>query len=932
MQQTLVGRESEQAEIATLVQRARGGRPQPLLITGDAGSGKTTLLRHLLDECQRLGFQTLVIESDPIDAGVPYGSLRWSMGAGQPVTDGDSGDATIRERLSGLAAAISPSEPLPFAEQADQVRKATLELLEAWAFHRPVVIACDDLHAADVATAGLLTFLMRHVRHERVFIVATSRAEPELTPGIAADCARFHKDGRLDVMELGPFGDDELGALVEAQLGRPPGPCLLDLLRVRTDGVPFFAVEVLSALAASGGLVETDALVEVMETSAQLVPRRLTTAVLHRVFRIGPDARHVASAAAVIGELDPGRLVVVAALSGLSEARVRAAVDALIEHGVLTSDGERLRFGHAFVRDALYEDVGPALRRHWHDAIARRLDATRSADDDRVVIEIAGHLQRAGGGPEQFAFRGFREAGDLVRDLDPRAAAGWYRHALARLGPDDPAVPDTQLRLSRVLNLGGEYAEAGSIARAAFRAIPAGPARVDAAIVTAHTTAAFGDFARAGEILDAALAEPATRSVVLLLHRAQVHFWAVDLMDARRTLDEARHVGVAGHELTALAIDLQLSHSMGQFTRGAYLRAQLEQQLRQQPPGRQTVARVALAMVTAFNGEPEAAITLCEEAPPGGPMASWFHAVRALAESRRGDLAAAVRHAEIAKGAAGPGDIVLPGYAYALIVGHVERGDLSAARTAEQDLAATTFTPMPSILDCARARLLSVGGEHDAADAVLDRAERRSAEAEHLNVLALVLGQRVDALLMAGDQEGAQAACDRLQALPTDGATVSTTVLRLLAQARLGDPVAAGRAREFAVAHGCLLDAALALAALGVSGGDSSLLVDAYDELGRLGAATRQRAVASDLRRLGRRIPGRRSAATGLSPVERDVASWIAQGLTNREVAGRMSLSSKTVEAHLSRLYRKTGCRTRVELAIAVKDGRLDDNALRVES
>ena len=64
------------------------------------------------------------------------------------------------------------------------------------------------------------------------------------------------------------------------------------------------------------------------------------------------------------------------------------------------------------------------------------------------------------------------------------------------------------------------------------------------------------------------------------------------------------------------------------------------------------------------------------------------------------------------------------------------------------------------------------------------------------------------------------------------------------------------------------------------------------------------------------RIPIRRSAATGgLTPTEQRVAELVAAGHTNREVAQALFVSEKTVEANLTRIYRKLGVRSRVALA-----------------
>jgi len=61
-------------------------------------------------------------------------------------------------------------------------------------------------------------------------------------------------------------------------------------------------------------------------------------------------------------------------------------------------------------------------------------------------------------------------------------------------------------------------------------------------------------------------------------------------------------------------------------------------------------------------------------------------------------------------------------------------------------------------------------------------------------------------------------------------------------------------------------------------------------------------------------VPGRRSAAGVLTASELRVAELSGAGRTNRDVAGALFLSPKTVEANLARVYRKLGITTRAEL------------------
>ena len=91
-----------------------------------------------------------------------------------------------------------------------------------------------------------------------------------------------------------------------------------------------------------------------------------------------------------------------------------------------------------------------------------------------------------------------------------------------------------------------------------------------------------------------------------------------------------------------------------------------------------------------------------------------------------------------------------------------------------------------------------------------------------------------------------------------------------------------------------------------------------FDDLGAVGWA--------DLTHIALRATGERarrrdpSTLDDLTPQEATVARLVASGLTNRDVAARLFLSPKTIETHLAHVFRKTGVRTRTELANKLRD------------
>jgi DNA-binding CsgD family transcriptional regulator len=87
----------------------------------------------------------------------------------------------------------------------------------------------------------------------------------------------------------------------------------------------------------------------------------------------------------------------------------------------------------------------------------------------------------------------------------------------------------------------------------------------------------------------------------------------------------------------------------------------------------------------------------------------------------------------------------------------------------------------------------------------------------------------------------------------------------------------------------------------------------------RLGARPWGERARAELEATGERARLRKTPVPDeLTPQEIQLARIVAQGLSNREAAEHMFLSPKTVEAHLSTMYRKLGVRSRTELAARI--------------
>jgi DNA-binding CsgD family transcriptional regulator len=191
---------------------------------------------------------------------------------------------------------------------------------------------------------------------------------------------------------------------------------------------------------------------------------------------------------------------------------------------------------------------------------------------------------------------------------------------------------------------------------------------------------------------------------------------------------------------------------------------------------------------------------------------------------------------------------------------------------------------------------------------------------------APALALDAEALAFLGRVEEADALATRLdqrgRALGRTAARAAAARCRMLARAAGGDVEAAlSHGRRALVAHERVnepFERARTLLLLGTvhrRAGHKRLAREALAEaraiFEAIGAAGWAESASAEIRRIG----GRAAASEGLSEMERRIARLAAQGRTNREIAAEVVVSVKTVEANLTKVYRKLGVRSRTELA-----------------
>jgi len=372
-----IGRAVELRRLEALLERAEQGRPQMVLLAGDAGVGKTRLLLALADRAHRRGMRVLVGASVELgDIGLPY----------LPVVDAlrELADDPEEARLLADATMTAPGlgRLLPGIEPAGltgdgldqlQVLDAVRAVLVGLAERSPVVLVLEDLHWADRGTRDLVAFLARTLRSGRVALAVSYRSDElhrrhPLRP-LLAELVRLPAVERL---ELAPFSRAELAEYLEAIAGAPLPPEQVEGIYARSEGNPFYAEQLLAAGAG--------------DAQAEL-PATLAEVLLARVQELSEPAQQVLRVAAVAGRRVPHQLL--AGVAGQPEADLEQGLLESVGAGVLTTDAATgsYAFRHALLQEAVYGDLLPGEQVRLHGAYARLL----AADPGGAAAELAHH-------------------------------------------------------------------------------------------------------------------------------------------------------------------------------------------------------------------------------------------------------------------------------------------------------------------------------------------------------------------------------------------------------------------------------------------------------------------------------------------------------------------------------------------------------------
>jgi DNA-binding CsgD family transcriptional regulator len=907
----LVGRTAECARVDGLLADARAGRSGAIVLRGEAGIGKSALLRYALEQAD--GMTVLRATGVESECELPFAALADFF---RPAIDRLS--ALPEAQAAALAAALALAPPVGADRFA--VCAATVGLLAALAESGPVLGAVDEAHWLDASSLEALLFAARRLDAEGIALLFAARE---------GDVDALSRAG-IEELTLAGLSKEEGSALLARHLEREPAPDASARLVAATRGNPLALLEVPTLL--------TDAQLageEPIEGHLPVTPL-IERALLGRVAVLPEEVRW---ALVVAATSESGRLEeVVAATRSLSVDA--EALDRAEEAGLITVEQGRIEFRHPLLRSAIYQTTPGGRRQAVHEALAaaslaaglrpaaawhRAVAAPAPDAEVAAALEQAAREARARGGHAEAA-SAFERAARLTAGEDLRARR-------LREAADDARIGGRAERalelLEQALDCATEPLLQARIHHLRGAVLMWHGAPKEARELLAHQAEGVAEF------------DPA-RAARMLTDAAWASFLAADITRGRSTAERAcalvEGTGGVAEILAGAVLGLAFLLS-GEVERAAPLLGRYRESFGAEagfvrayqllrPSGH------VLTWVEQYDGAEEVLARMIDAARSRGALGTLPFLLAGLSdvEFRTGRWASGSAHAaEAVRIAEDTDDETMLAYALACLArleaaqGHVDcRAHVDRAIALGSRRIGAVVAYALSALG-----LVELGtGRNDDAVAVLEVLAEQ-VEARGLREPSVVqwAPDLVEACARSGRREQAERVLRRFE----EDAAKSERIWARAAAARCRGLLAGDRELDELFEEAFSWHAQTAtpfeLARTQLCFGERlrrvrrradarAPLRRALDTFERLGAKPWEERTRAELEATGETVQRRDPyGAEQLTPQELQVAAVVARGATNKEAGAALFLSPKTIEAHLGRIYRKLGLRSRTDLA-----------------
>ncbi|MEV4921532.1 BTAD domain-containing putative transcriptional regulator [Streptomyces roseoverticillatus] len=464
-QSPFTGRGEELERLTAGAASALAGQGHVAGVLGPAGVGKTRLLFELAPRLEAAGggrdgeglevIWSYCFRSEGVPPYWLWTQVLRQLSASRP----DAFQAATKPFCHLLAPLMpewssgpgsTPGNEADWGQARFLTHDAVCEVLLALAARSPLVLFLEDLHWADAPSLDLLRLLSTRCHGHPLVIVLTAREfEVESDATLRRMLSEILRGPRAETLRLDGLSRQAVADLVVAQAGPGVDAEVVEALHRRSEGNPYFVMQLLSLLGDARSLRSPDA-VEVLLTRVPTGVRE----VLHQRFAALPEpVLRVLRLCAVIGaEVDTDLLQ----RTATGDEPVAEALESAIRAGLLGEDLQhpgRLLFAHALVQETFIDELTREDRQRLHARVAEALSTRRHGrTGDTSAERIAHHTWHARNAlpPAEALPRLLRAAEQAEQQLAYERVETWLRRAVQLvdlLPQDDPTVVPLERRL-----------------------------------------------------------------------------------------------------------------------------------------------------------------------------------------------------------------------------------------------------------------------------------------------------------------------------------------------------------------------------------------------------------------------------------------------------------------------------------------------------